>query len=297
MSWPIAVLLTGAVGIYGAYTKWKTNKLMAELDQLLDSAIAEKEFTVTFSESYGSKLRNKLRQFIDNQTLKREKFNQEQQNIQGLISNIAHQTKTPLTNISVYSELLLEQGLTEPALDYVTEIAQQTNKLNFLIENLVKTSYLEQELIQLKPTKHSLTQMLAAVRQTALPAAQQKQIAIYFDESNELSTDFDRRWTTEALLNIITNAVKYSPEQTMITLTLNELESFYRIDVIDQGVGIAEAEQGHIFERFYRGQQTQRQDGLGIGLFLAREIIQIQGGFIKVASSDTGTTFSIFLRK
>ena len=107
---------------------------------------------------------------------------------------------------------------------------------------------------------------------------------------------YDPRWTGEALGNVVNNAVKYTPAGGAVTLGAQMLEGFCRVDVTDAGPGIPEEEQGAIFDRFYRGAGTRTAEGLGLGLYLAREILTRQGGYIKVSSAPgKGSTFSLYL--
>ena len=107
---------------------------------------------------------------------------------------------------------------------------------------------------------------------------------------------FDTKWTQEALFNILDNAVKYSPEGSAVTVGVKRFEMFVCISVSDNGIGIAEEELPRIFGRFYRGRNVREQNGVGIGLYLSRRIIEGQGGYITAESSpDKGSVFSIFL--
>ena len=115
---------------------------------------------------------------------------------------------------------------------------------------------------------------------------------------NDVAANIDSKWTQEAIFNIADNAVKYT-DKGSITISATEFDMFVRVDVSDTGKGIPEEEQAKIFGRFYRGSATKSEEGVGIGLHLAREIISGQGGYIKVKSTpdEPGTTFSIFLPK
>ena len=111
----------------------------------------------------------------------------------------------------------------------------------------------------------------------------------------EISAKFDSKWTKEALENIVDNAIKYT-QNGAITISVTAYEMFVRIDVADSGMGIEEEEQAKIFARFYRSQAVREQEGVGIGLYLAREIITNEGGYIKVTSErGKGSLFSVFL--
>ena len=108
---------------------------------------------------------------------------------------------------------------------------------------------------------------------------------------------FDFKWTAEALANIVDNALKYTEHGT-ITISAVSYEMFARIDISDTGSGIPENEQAKIFARFYRSKSVQEQEGVGIGLYLARQILSGEDGYIKVTSAlGKGSTFSVFLPK
>ena len=117
-------------------------------------------------------------------------------------------------------------------------------------------------------------------------------------EPTDLTARFDLKWTVEALYNLVDNAVKYTPAGGSVTLRAREYELFCRIDVTDTGPGIPEAEQAKIFQRFYRSPAVSGEEGVGIGLYLARQIAAGQGGYLKVTSRPgEGSTFSLFLRR
>ena len=128
------------------------------------------------------------------------------------------------------------------------------------------------------------------------PAAEEKGIVIGLHNSN-IEACFDAKWTLEAVCNLIDNAVKYT-ESGSITISVVSYEMFARIDITDTGIGIKEEEVTKIFSRFYRSQAVSDEAGVGIGLYLAREILVGQGGYMKVSSVyGQGSTFSVFLPK
>ena len=127
------------------------------------------------------------------------------------------------------------------------------------------------------------------------PKAESKQIRINYISENH-TAKFDIKWTQEAVFNILDNAVKYSPEASEITVSVKEFEMFTCVSVEDNGIGIPEDELPRIFGRFYRGRNVAEQSGVGIGLYLSRQIIEEQGGYI-TAESCGGSVFKIFLPK
>ena len=126
--------------------------------------------------------------------------------------------------------------------------------------------------------------------------AEKKQINVQVDCPESLIVSHDRKWTGEALFNILDNAVKYTPEGGQIRVSVESWEMYVKIDIADTGIGISEQHQGAIFKRFYREDIVHDVDGIGIGLYLAREIVTLQGGYIRVTSEvGKGSIFSVFL--
>ena len=255
----------------------------------------------TFSESdYDetklSKLESKWLRYLTSSKLSAQKTAQEREKLQELISDISHQTKTPLSNILLYTQLLQEQPLDGQSRQLVDEIRQQSEKLEFLIQSLIKTSRLETGTFQLSPCENDMDNVIRAAIEQIAPKADSKQIQIrYCPES--CTARFDSKWTQEALFNLLDNAVKYSSENTAITVTIKVFEMFACVSVADQGIGIPEEELPRIFGRFYRGQNVRKQNGVGIGLYLSRQIIEGQSGYITAESNGKGAVFKIFLPK
>jgi signal transduction histidine kinase len=219
----------------------------------------------------------------------------EKNKIKGLISDISHQTKTPIANILLYSQLLSEHELPKDCIVCVKALSAQAEKLNFLISALLKTSRLETGIISVSPKPESIQRLLDEVEKQIRPKADAKEISVVIEDT-KISACFDLKWTTEAVYNIIDNAVKYTENCGSITVKAIPYELFCRIDITENGIGIAEDEQSKIFTRFYRSAAVSNQEGVGIGLFLAREIVNAEGGYIKVSSRlGSGSTFSVFL--
>lgn len=299
----IAILVGVVIGscgvLTGFYFRNEAQRSFQRMDFLLDQALNGEKIRREFSEDYTSKLEEKLSNFLQAKNLQQQSLEVEQDSVKELISNIAHQTKTPLTNISLYSQLLTELQPQPPADKYAAEIDKQTGKLTFFIDNLVKTSYLENELIQVKAQENSVNELAEETVASVQPSAMQKNISLKLVQPEQNFTSyFDKRWTKEALLNVIDNAIKYSPAGSAISVEIRSLESFNQIIVTDQGIGIPETQQGAIFERFYRGENSRNTEGLGIGLFLTRKILQLQGGYIRVNSRlEVGASFFLYLKK
>lgn len=254
---------------------------------MLDRAISGESIESSFDESKASQIESKLHQYLMQNGTHKKKLAEQKTCIDELISDISHQTKTPLTNIMLYADLLAERENEEETLNYTKLLQSQTEKLNFLITSLVKTSRLENGIISVRPKEQSLSSLLNNIENT-YPS-----VTIC---DSDLCVKYDLKWTSEAILNIVDNAIKYGSTDTKISVTAYEM--FIRIDIGDNGIGIAEEETPKIFTRFYRAQTVLDNEGVGIGLYLAREIIAKQGGYIKVKSElGKGSVFSVFLPK
>ena len=269
------------------------------LNQMLDDAINGQFEEGTYDETELSKLEVKWKRFLMASKLSNEKIEEERKNIKELVSDISHQTKTPLANIMLYSQLLQEQNLGEESQKLVTEILQQSQKLEFLIQSLVKTSRLEAGTFQLTPTVQNVSIMVKEVIAQGKQKAANKEIEVLY-EGNEKTVNalYDRKWTGEALYNILDNGIKYSPKGSYINIRIKEYEMFVCIEIQDEGTGLTEDEIPMVFQRFYRGENVRDEEGVGLGLYLARQIVEEQGGYIKVSSKNgEGSVFGIYLPK
>lgn len=269
-------------------------KTMKRLYSMLEDGINGTFEESDYNETQLSKLESKWLKYLTSSKLARRQTEQEQQRVKELVSDISHQTKTPLANILLYSQLLQEQSLDETSRHLAEEICCQSEKLEFLIQALVKISRLETGTFQILPSENDIGSMIQAVVRQIAPKAENKRIRlIYTPEA--CPAIFDSKWTQEALFNILDNAVKYSPGQSEIHIAVRRFEMFACILVSDHGIGIAEDELPRIFERFYRGHNVGAQDGVGIGLYLSRQIIEKQGGYITAYSQGKGAEFKLYL--
>lgn len=298
--WLWITIITAAVFIvcgivYGLYWQQKTKKTMKKLNDMLELAINGDFTETTFDETTLSALEAKLNRYLSQSAVSSKNLKREKNEIETLISDISHQTKTPIANILLYSELLEESPLSEEGKISVQALSAQAEKLKFLIGALVKTSRLETGIIEVTAKKNDVAALLQTVVEEITPKAEGKNIALILEEV-EGEALFDSKWTAEALYNIVDNGVKYTPVGGEIRLSANRYELFFRIDIADNGIGIAEEEQAKIFTRFYRSPMVLGEEGVGIGLYLSREIITAQGGYIKVVSQQgQGTVFSVYL--
>ena len=294
----LGLMALAALLLLGLWLWLDARRTVRRLDRMLSTAIDGGFGEESFDESAPSALESRMARFLNGSARSLRGVQRQRESIQRLLSDISHQTKTPLANLRLYSSLLMEEELTPRQREQAQVILQQSEKLSFLIETLVKLSRLETDVLAVTPKSQPLSPLLERAASQAKAAAEQKGIALqlHLQQQAEMKALYDLRWTAEALGNLLDNAVKYTPPDGCIQVSATQYELFCRIDVRDNGIGVAEEEQAQIFGRFYRGRQVREQEGLGIGLYLAREIAQKQGGYLKLSSRPgQGSTFSLYL--
>lgn len=280
------------------WQQWRFRKVFKHLSLMLEKA-KEGTFNETnYDESLLSSIESQMKEYLAASVTSTEQMTSEKDEIKRLISDISHQTKTPITNLLLYTQLLAEQeDLSAENQKYLAQINQQTEKLNFLVATLIKLSRLETGILTLHPEKRAISPMLKEIQQEFTKKAQQKNIQFIVEDTEEFAI-FDQKWTTEAIVNIVDNAFKYTAVGGKIIIKTTAYEFFCRIDVIDTGIGISEKELAQIFTRFYRSASVANDEGVGIGLYLTRQILSAENAYLKVKSElNQGSTFSIFLMR
>lgn len=276
----------------------RTGKTLRRLDEMLEAAINGTFEENRFDETQLSRLESRWKQYLTMSERSLKQTRQERENMKKLVSDISHQTRTSLSNILLYTELLEDQTENEDSKKLARQILSQTKKLEFLIQALVKMSRLETDILEVTPVQQPIRLLVERAVEEMIPRAEEKQIQIVCSLPENAQAVYDLKWTAEALGNILDNAVKYSPAGSQITVEGREFEIYACITVTDQGIGIQESEKAQIFGRFYRSAQVQQEDGIGIGLYLAREILRRENGYIKVCAREgAGSSFSVYLKR
>ncbi len=249
------------------------------------------------SETLFARINHRLMRLYEILRESRQQAAEERQKIQTLVSDISHQVKTPVSNLRVVTDTLLTKSVTEQEREeFIRGISMQTDKLDFLFQALIKTSRLESGAICLEKKDGLVYDTLAQAISGIVYSAEKKQIDVTIDCPEQLHVFHDRKWTAEALYNLLDNAVKYTEKGGAVTVSVKQWEMYVKIDVSDTGKGIAESRQASVFRRFYREEEVHDKPGVGIGLYLTREIIMRQGGYVKVVSEiGRGSTFSVFM--
>ena len=285
------LLAVGAVLWY----RRRTRRILHNLNRMLDIAMRGDFTEDSFDESMLSALESKLAHYLASATVSARNVAGEKDKLKALIGDISHQTKTPIANILLYTQLLSEQPLPEQSRYCVDALEGQTQKLQGLIDALVKTSRLESGVIALHPVPGKLLPILESAVSQLAPKAAAKNMQITL-EPGDADAVFDPKWTEEAVYNLLDNAVKYTPAGGSVRVAVTAYQMFSAVLVSDTGPGIPEEEHSRVFQRFYRGAEHTEGEGVGIGLYLVRRIAEGQGGYVKVSSRPgMGSTFFLYL--
>lgn len=282
-----------------ALIRWKlirfSDAFCGQMDDMLSGDMQPKQ-TVE-EESLFYKINYQLGRLYEVMQENKNSIAKERADLQELISDISHQVKTPIANLKMINATLLEQEVPpDKQREFLLASGTQLDKLDFLMQAMIKTSRLETGVISLEKKQQPIYDTLAMALGGIFLNAERKHIQVEVNCPETLVVSHDRKWTAEALFNILDNAVKYTPEYGSIRVCVESWEMHLKVSITDTGKGIPENQQGAIFRRFYREEDVHDIEGIGIGLYLAREIISLQNGYIQVTSQvGTGSTFSVFL--
>ena len=287
----IASIIAISVAVYEHY---KTRAILNHINDMIEAAINGNFTEHIIDESLLSEVECKMSKYLSASELSARNVAEEKKVLNSLISDISHQTKTPLANIKLYAELLKEADLQQENEDDIVRLYDQTEKLEFLIHTLVEMSRLETGILKLQPKECAMNELLRRLDEQYSVIAREKGLQ-FSVQATKLTAVFDEKWTAEAIGNIVDNAIKYT-DKGSVTIKAKGFEMFQCIEIADTGNGIKESEQGKIFGRFQRSQDVSAREGLGLGLYLAREIIRRQNGYIKVVSKEgEGAAFQVYL--
>ena len=228
-----------------------------------------------------------------------QKLSQDKIYLSNALSDISHQIKTPLTSISVLLDILKENTNLpeEKRQEFLFEISRQIEWIHWLVISLLKLSKFDAGTVELKKETILIQNLIKEVIQNlSIPLEIKNQtIQMQGDPSSSFIGDF--HWTAEAIINIIKNCMEHTEEGKTIQVSFKENALFTQIIIKDSGEGIAKEDLPYIFQRFYKGKNAGK-DSFGIGLALAKAIIQNQGGDISVKSKKgEGSTFFVTIYK
>lgn len=311
--WLLAFAVLAFVGLSAGvcsffYYRWLLGRLRRMLRAYQkNGSVQEQQLADTRESKLEAQLRKILRQSINLQA----QAQKDRESLAELLSDLSHQLKTPLANVVMDAELLQEEGLSdEERRNFELHIKEQAEKMQWLLSALMKASRLENGIVHFEAVRQDILPTLAQSVSAVYGQAQEKDIAIELEETQgaQVSDDcgknangscllyHNRKWTAEAITNILENAVKYSPRGSRIRIVLEPLSIYTRINIFDQGPGVPREEYNRIFQRFYRGSHMEETEGTGLGLYLAQVILAQEKGYATVSGNpEGGSCFSVFL--
>lgn len=222
-----------------------------------------------------------------------ENSNKDKENLQKSLSDISHQLKTPLTSIIVMVDNILDDDdmPLEIRREFLNDIKHNTNTISFLVQSLLKLSKLDAEAVKFRYEQVEVKSIVdECIKNTAVMA---EILGVRLEtDCNDIILNCDRKWLCEAVTNIIKNCIEHSHNGN-IKITADQNKLYTKISIKDNGSGITKEDLPHIFEQFYKGKNSS-DDSVGIGLSLAKTIIEKQGGYISVSSElNKGSEFVI----
>jgi signal transduction histidine kinase len=275
------------------------NRTYNKISQIITTFISKRKIEATdVEDTRESKLISQLKQLIMITDHEAKSAKEEREAVTTLISDLSHQLKTPLSNITMFTELLKDPYLLEEEKqEFILRTGEQAVKMEWLMQALIKTSRLETGIIEFDVSPTYIKETIADSISSVYSQAESKNIGIMIDEFEDLKLMHNPKWTAEAISNILENAIKYSSEGKTIKIRIEPTELYTTIKISDQGIGIAPAEFNLIFRRFYRSKRVEQKAGSGLGLYLAQLILSKEGGYITVSSVlGEGSCFSLFLQ-
>ncbi len=276
---------------YGLHTHW----MLYRLNKILDAAEQGDFRQFPYDEKRLSRPEAKLIRLLTTGSLSRERLEADRKKITQTVEDISQQTKTQIDGLKRCAGLFQEQALTTKSRELIRQLDAQIDKMDFLIQSILRTSQLETGMVRLQPQVHSLAELMREVEAAYAPVASKKGLSFSCVCPWELTACFDPKWTAEAIGIFAENAIQYTSAGT-VSLFAQHCDTFCRIDISDTGIGIPEFEREVIFQQFYRGREAQQVAGAGMGLYLAQQILTLQGGHVEVSGQPgEGTTFSVFL--
>lgn len=256
---------------------------------ILDSDVKEGEYSALVSKI------KQIQEVLENHARSAET---EKEQVKSLVSNMSHQLKTPLANLSLYAEILGKSELSkERKNDFFSKMQRQIEKLNWMVESLSKMVKLEQNLDDFEIKNTKIRQTILDAVDTVYEKLEKKDIQLDMESFEDRFLYHNRKWTVEVFVNLLENAIKYTEKGGFISIRVKSYELYTEIQISDNGRGIRQEELTDIFKRFYRSPEVENMEGSGIGLYLCNLILEKEKGYITAISEyGKGSCFSVFLQ-
>lgn len=256
---------------------------------ILDSDVKEGEYSALVSKI------KQIQEVLENHARSAET---EKEQVKSLVSNMSHQLKTPLANLSLYTEILGKSELSkERKNEFFSKMQRQIEKLNWMVESLSKMVKLEQNLDDFEIKNTKIRQTILDAVDTVYEKLEKKDIQLDMESFEDRFLYHNRKWTVEVFVNLLENAIKYTEKGGFISIRVKSYELYTEIQISDNGRGIRQEELTDIFKRFYRSPEVENMEGSGIGLYLCNLILEKEKGYITAISEyGKGSCFSVFLQ-
>lgn len=217
---------------------------------------------------------------------------------QEFVSNVSHELKTPLTSVKVLADSLNTQEDVPVELykEFMSDIVDEIDRENKIINDLLSLVKLDKAAADLNIESVDINKLTESIFKRLMPLAKEQGIDLIFESQRQVIAEVDEVKLSLAITNLIENGIKYNREDGWVKVTLDADHQFFTFEVADSGIGIAEEEQKHVFERFYRVDKSHSREigGTGLGLAITRSTILMHRGSIKVSSvPEEGTTFTV----
>ena len=294
--------------IFNTVDNIKHSNTLNKNDNKTDNALQERESIENDSvdlNKYNENLLCRINMISEkaerNMRINMRKIENEKENVKSLVTDISHQLKTPLANVELYNTLLAEEGISdEERLEFLETEGIAIEKLKMLVDSLINISRLEADMISIDKKEENLKECIESAISSVKADAAKKNITIKNEIKEDCILAIDRKWTTEAIFNLLDNAVKYTAPNGKINLSLDNGINYFALNIEDNGIGIDTDEYNDIFKRFYRSRNdiVQNEKGSGVGLYLVRKIMNLQDGNVMVSSEkEKGSTFTLYFSK
>lgn len=274
-------------------------KTYRRIDELLDRVLNQEIILDSdIKEGEYSALVSKMKQIQEVLESHARSAETEKEQVKSLVSNMSHQLKTPLANLSLYAEILEKNELLqERKNEFFSKMQRQIEKLSWMVESLSKMVKLEQKLDDFEVKNTKIRQTILDAVDTVYEKLEKKDIQLDMESFEERFLYHNRKWTVEVFVNLLENAIKYTEKGGFISIRVKSYELYTEIQVSDNGRGIRQEELTDIFKRFYRSPEVENMEGSGIGLYLCNLILEKEKGYITAISEyGKGSCFSVFLQ-
>lgn len=289
----ITEIVLGAIFIL--YTNWRYREIEKLSGYLRE--ISSGNYGLDVRNNYEGELsilRNEIFKVTERLQQQSHYLKNDKEQLADAIADISHQLKTPLTSMQVMLDLLEQRELPqEKRTEFLHNIQTQLERMEWLISSLLKLSKLDAGTVQFQRDRTLVKALVNQAIHSVAIAIELKDIELRFEGDVEAEFHVDHKWTTEAIINVVKNAVEHTPEGGKITFAIQDNPLYVELLIADTGNGIAKEDLPHIFKRFYKGKYAG-ESSIGIGLALTYSIMQAQNGIVEVKNRKQGGSEFLF---